>query len=256
MKKIELIERLTEKNLIKDFFEQLFAGKLGGTIEERASRLGFELGRPYVVLLASPVAEGLENALALAAPGSLFDRHEDSMRALLCLGEGKARPLLDAARRIQGELQTPVAIGLSSVCTQTASFQAGLREAQDALVAARVLGGQPTVVAYEELGSYKYLLRMSGESGVRDPCRDAVERLAEYDERRSTSLVRTLEEFLRRRGSVSATAAALFVHPNTLRQRLRRIGEVSGLDLGSADWLTVEIAVKLVRLGRAIESSS
>jgi DNA-binding PucR family transcriptional regulator len=97
---------------------------------------------------------------------------------------------------------------------------------------------------------------MSGESGVRDPCRDAVERLAEYDERRSTSLVRTLEEFLRRRGSVSATAAALFVHPNTLRQRLRRIGEVSGLDLGSADWLTVEIAVKLVRLGRAIESSS
>ena len=90
-----------------------------------------------------------------------------------------------------------------------------------------------------------------GEEGTRP-----LARLAEYDERRSTSLVRTLEEFLRRRGNVSATSEALYVHPNTLRQRLRRIGEISGLDLESADWLTVEIAVKLVRLREALEASS
>jgi sugar diacid utilization regulator/putative methionine-R-sulfoxide reductase with GAF domain len=254
MKKIELIERLTEENLIKDFFEQLFGGKVGDTIEERASRLGFQLTRPYVVMLASPIDEGLERALALAAPGSLFDRHEESTRALLQLGIGHSPQLVEAVRRIQGELQIPVAIGLSSMCRTAASFRAGLEEAQDALVAATVLGDRPAVVEYDELGPYKYLLRMSGDSGVRDPCRDAVERLADYDERRSTSLVRTLEEFLRRRGSVSATAEALYVHPNTLRQRLRRIGEVSGLELEAADWLTVEIAVKLVRLRKASEA--
>jgi hypothetical protein len=42
------------------------------------------------------------------------------------------------------------------------------------------------------------------------------------------------------------------VHPNTLRQRLRRIGEISGIDLRKDDWLTVEIAVKLVRLRAAL----
>ncbi len=103
-------------------------------------------------------------------------------------------------------------------------------------------------MTYEELGPYKYLLRMSLDSGVRDPHRDAVSRLAEYDRRRSTALLKTLEEFLRRRGNISATAEALYVHPNTLRQRLRRIQELTGIDLRRDDWLMVEIAVKIVRL--------
>jgi DNA-binding PucR family transcriptional regulator len=78
-----------------------------------------------------------------------------------------------------------------------------------------------------------------------------VMRIAEYDRLRSTALLRTLEEFLRRRGNISATAEALYVHPNTLRQRLRRIGEISGLDLRTDDWLMIEIAVKMVRLQQA-----
>ena len=41
------------------------------------------------------------------------------------------------------------------------------------------------------------------------------------------------------------------MHPNTLRQRLRRIGELTGLDLRADDWLEIEIAVKLVLLRRA-----
>jgi len=43
---------------------------------------------------------------------------------------------------------------------------------------------------------------------------------------------------------------------STLRQRLRRVGEISGLDFETADWLTVEITVKLVRLRKALEASS
>jgi len=51
---------------------------------------------------------------------------------------------------------------------------------------------------------------------------------------------------------ISASAEALFVHPNTLRQRLRRIMEISELDLRRDDWLMVEIAVKLVKLQEAL----
>jgi DNA-binding PucR family transcriptional regulator len=46
------------------------------------------------------------------------------------------------------------------------------------------------------------------------------------------------------------------VHPNTLRQRLRRIQELSGLDLRKDDWLMVEIALKLVRLEGAMAHTS
>lgn len=115
-----------------------------------------------------------------------------------------------------------------------------------------MLQAQPGVMAYDELGPYKYLLRMSLDSGIRDAQRDAVARLAAYDRQRSTSLLPTLEEFLRRRGNISQTAEALYVHPNTLRQRLRRILELSGIDLRKDDWLMVEIAVKLVKLQAAL----
>jgi DNA-binding PucR family transcriptional regulator len=108
------------------------------------------------------------------------------------------------------------------------------------------------VMTYEELGPYKYLLRMPIDSAMRDQHRDAVTRIAEYDRQRQTALLRTLEEFLRRRGNISATAEALYVHPNTLRQRLRRIQELSGIDLRKDDWLLVEIAVKMVKLQEAL----
>jgi DNA-binding PucR family transcriptional regulator len=38
-----------------------------------------------------------------------------------------------------------------------------------------------------------------------------------------------------------------------LRQRLRRIMELSGIDLRKDDWLLIEIAVKMVKLQDALE---
>jgi Regulator of polyketide synthase expression len=40
----------------------------------------------------------------------------------------------------------------------------------------------------------------------------------------------------------------LYVHPNTLRQRLRRIQDLTGLDVAREDWLMIEIELKLHRL--------
>ncbi|MDQ1629657.1 MAG: hypothetical protein QOI54_3401 [Actinomycetota bacterium] len=43
-----------------------------------------------------------------------------------------------------------------------------------------------------------------------------------------TSLVETLSAFLEQAASLEATARLLFVHPNTVRYRLRRVGEITG----------------------------
>jgi GAF domain-containing protein len=253
LKKIELIERLTEKNLIKDFFEQLAGGTVLGDVEGRAARLGCDLDGRYVVLAASPADDGLERALAAAAPrGSLFDRRDDSIRGLLRVPSTGPEGLLETLHELHETLDAKVSIGVSHVCQGAASFRAGFEEARHALVGASVIRGKPAVMTYEELGPYKYLLRMPFDSTMRDEHRDSVMRVAEYDRQRQTALLRTLEEFLRRRGNISATAEALYVHPNTLRQRLRRIQELSGIDLRKDDWLLVEIAVKMVKLQDAL----
>ena len=252
IKKIQLIERLTEKNLIKDFFEELAGGRSSGDLRGRAARLGCDLDEPHVVLAARPADDALERALGPALPGSLFDRRDDSLRALLRVPGGDAAQVVTDVRRAHEALSAPVAVGLSSVCTDVASLVAGFDEAEQAVLGIAVLGREPGVMGFDELGAYKYLLRLAVEGGVRDSTVEAVSKLADYDRARGSALLATLEEFLRRRGSISATSEALYVHQNTLRQRLRRIAELSGIDLRNEDWLLVEIAVRMVRLRAAL----
>lgn len=60
-------------------------------------------------------------------------------------------------------------------------------------------------------------------------------RLLESDEANDTRLVETLRAWLDALGDVSTAAAALHIHPNTLRYRLRRIAEVGEMDLSDPE---------------------
>ena len=59
--------------------------------------------------------------------------------------------------------------------------------------------------------------------------------LVAYDEQYETELVRTLETFLDADGNVAGTAERLFTHRHTIRYRLERVKELTGLDVGSTD---------------------
>ena len=258
--KLELIGRLREENEIGDFFETVEAGALDGTLDTRARRLGVELLAPHLVLAASGASSTaadwpgqLEQSLLRRFAGSLVEIRDDSVRALLPVrGEGTSS---DGAARLQAvvlELLEAAAdgvhVGLSAPCVGEAALGAGFEEAALAVKGALVLEGHARVMSHDELGPYKYLLRMSLASPTRDGHRQALAKLVAYDRRRSTQLVQTLEEYLRHRGSVSATAAALFVHQNTLRQRIERIEKLTGLDLRARDWLALDIAMRLAAL--------
>ena len=52
---------------------------------------------------------------------------------------------------------------------------------------------------------------------------------------------------------MAASAWALYIHPNTVRQRLERIQQVTGLDLQGEDLLSLELALKVARLQRVRE---
>jgi DNA-binding PucR family transcriptional regulator len=59
--------------------------------------------------------------------------------------------------------------------------------------------------------------------------------LVDYDEQYETELVRTVESFLDADGNVARTAERLFTHRHTIRYRLERVKELSGLDVSSTD---------------------
>ncbi|GAB3844045.1 hypothetical protein GCM10029963_20040 [Micromonospora andamanensis] len=71
----------------------------------------------------------------------------------------------------------------------------------------------------------------------------------DYDARRGTALVRTLEAYFGVGGSLARAAEQLHVHVNTVTQRLERVGQLLGADWQRPDRaLEVQLALRLHRL--------
>jgi DNA-binding PucR family transcriptional regulator len=68
----------------------------------------------------------------------------------------------------------------------------------------------------------------------------------DYDDRRGTELIATMESYLRHSSSLQAVAQALHVHSNTAYQRLQRVSSLLGADWQAADRLVeVQLALRL-----------
>ena len=261
LKKAELIERLTAENIVKDMFEALAAGSVEAA-EAKGAEARCDLTRPHVFLhavRAAPADEDgpgwpdlaarFENRLSRLYPRAFFDSRHDCVRAIAPLPTAGAAAV-ERLRQGCEELARAerVVVGLSDVDRGSASARRRMREAADAARIGRSLAEEGGAVSYEGLGAYKYLVHLELDDAPHDRYRLSVEELLQYDRRRGARLVETLERFLADRGSVAASARALYIHPNTVRQRLERIERVTGLDLGKEDLLSLELALKLARL--------
>jgi DNA-binding PucR family transcriptional regulator len=120
------------------------------------------------------------------------------------------------------------------------------RSATDAVAGLRAAAGWPAtprLVTSEDLLAERAL--------DDDPIarRDLVVRIYEPLRDAGHELLETLTAFLDQGGTVEGTGRVLFVHPNTVRYRLRRIHDVTGLAPGKArDAFTLRIALALGRL--------
>ena len=217
IRKVELIDRLTERNAIKDLLEDLSHG--GGSAPElgdRARALGCDLDRPHLVLQAAPRAGTVagpgrspRNASRPPPPGRSPARcstsRDAALRGLIRLRGGDEQAAVAKLREIHATLNDrhPLAIGLSHRCEGPARFGTGFEEAEQAVAAAAIVSAEPSVVGFDDLGAYKYLLRVAQDGRVRDRRGEALQVLVEYDRRHRSQLLLTLEEYLKRRGATS-----------------------------------------------------
>jgi GAF domain-containing protein len=268
LRKAELIERLTAENVVRDLFEALAAGALE-VAEARAHAAGCDLERPHVFIHARPLGAGhdrrpwpeaaqrVEARLRALDPATVCDAGREGLRGLMPLPAGATDADAQALRSALDELGAAerVLIGLSALRRGARGAASSLRQAADAGRIAGALAPAGGALGYGELGAYRYLVHLPLDETPEDRQSEAVERLLDYDERRRTHLLDTLEQYLADRRSGATTARKLFIHPNTLRQRLDRIKKLSGLDLPREDLLSLELAVKLARLRRTTRSA-
>src|SRR5258708_4257845 len=101
------------------------------------------------------------------------------------------------------------------------------------------------VTHFNDLGVYRYLYKIARMDDLRDMYQDQVARIASYDHRKGTDLLDTLETYLECAGNLTKTSNRLFVHRNTLIQRLERLQSLCEIDLQErSNWLTLQVAIK------------
>jgi hypothetical protein len=125
-----------------------------------------------------------------------------------------------------------------------------LDQARQARRIAALLGGGVRVVNAARLGSVELLLATAPAEARQAFRASLLSPLLDYDADHGTELVRTLRVFLDCSGSWTRAAGAMFVHVNSLRYRMRRVEELTGLDLGSlADQAALLLALRLADPG-------
>ena len=267
----EEVRTETESRLRGDLVEELMAGEVVSreSLVRRARHLGADLSRGAVALigkLQDPHTEGrvisdprlvrrfmqqARAAMDLHWPRALVDWNDGRLLALLppppstpadaprdeieSAAFTLGRRLLAATRETVPGLALTLA--LSRYTPEPERLGAALDESRLALSIGERLGRQGEVVTFEETGTYKLLFQIFADrpEELTSFYDQTIAPLVRYDEQYQTELVGTLSTYLGNDCNLAATASTLYTHRHTVRYRLDRIAELSGLDIAKTD---------------------
>ncbi len=222
-------------------------------LRERARRLGVDLDAPHTVVVLDagdlPRQRVASFATTLAAERKgLAGSH--SGRVLLMLPQRDPAVAARAvAQAVEHGLGRPVTAGAGGPGVGPEGVAAAHTEAGHCLEAMLALGRRGTGGAMSDLGFLGLVLGESRDAG--GFVRRTLGPLLDYDARRGTELVTTLEQYFAHGGSLARTREVLHVHVNTVAQRLERIGRLLGEDWNAPDRaLEVQLALKLHKASR------
>jgi sugar diacid utilization regulator len=242
----------------RDLLENLLAGRVPDDGETEALGLGLERDADLLVAAGAldESDETDDRALAHAAEAiaaSLGSRalvvvRQDEVAAVLPLAgrsPGTIGVALDVARlRAEREHGIRMLIGVSGVCRGLAEVAPRYREAHQAL---RRTDPERPIVSLSELSPFEHLVASVDRSTRESIAMEA----AALNENGNGALLETLRAYLDSDLDVTRTAESLYVHPNTVRYRLRRISDLTGLDTQSFSGM-----VELLTIARLTEPSA
>ena len=230
-----------ELRLRGDLVDDLCSGTDDDSAHARAQAIGYDLHRPHAVVViqgrakatGEALARAVEHAAAQLEIGSLVGRRQG---AVVLLAHEVGCRWSEFGDALSAEFPSGgVSIGVGGRCDVPADFPRSVREAFVAL-GVRQASRQPAgVTTYDSLGIYRILAGGQHTTEVEGFMREWLGPLLDYDAAHGAELVKTLSTYLECGGSYDETADGLAIHRSTLRYRLQRIREVSGLDLGDVD---------------------
>jgi sugar diacid utilization regulator len=291
----ERIRLETELGVRGDFVDDLVSGHYGSIdlLLQRARYLGADLADGALAMVVDiddfarylarrkpkePAIQELKRRLADAVrlqtrqlfSNFLLGPRSDNVILFLGSSEGegpdelseKAQLLAKGIQRyVKGLLpDLTVSVGIGGYKKDPAQLPDAYSEAGVALEIGHRIHGPSCVSTFGRTGTYKLLFRVLQENPEELEAfyGETLEPVVHYDSRYGTELVQTLITYLGNDASTVRTAGDLFAHRHTIRYRLDRVGELTGLDVDkSEDRERLTLGIKAMQLlGRVPERPS
>ncbi|WP_406045656.1 helix-turn-helix domain-containing protein [Micromonospora sp. NBC_00898] len=223
-------------------------------LRRRARLLGWDLDRPHALIVAHPeraedrriVASALGSWAAQC--GGLCGEHGRTVVVLLP-GTDPAQAGPAAVERLGRAVAAPVTVGAAGPGAGPAGLRDAHRDARHCVDVLCALGKTGVAASPADLGAFGLLFGPAGRERVAAFVQRTLGAVVDYDAQRGSELLRTVEAYFDADGSHVRAAAALFIHVNTLYQRIERITALLGEGWRTGEKaLQIRLAVKLHRI--------
>lgn len=266
--------REKEQKLRIDFLNEVTSGKIESddVLHERACSFGFNMHIPYISYVFIPAdhengrhkyqkseINRLELSVnkAFASIGKIcISWSFQNKVSVLCpvqpkIDDIKVRSIAIAQsiyKYLSDNGNIPVEIGIGTYHPESLNIYKSYMEAVDAASYGKLIPGKVNVYHYDDLGIYQLLLRLVNTENSNQYIKSFLGRLIEYDQRKNTQLVLTLEHLISC-GNLREAAKIMFVHPKTMalrKEKIERILEISFENTETKEALSA--AIKLHRI--------
>ncbi len=217
-----------------------------GSLLARGRRLGIDLAAAHTVLIAH--CDGVPRrrlAMACGRYATLVGLHAEQVVLLVADGTPALAPKL--AAELGSTMDAPVTVGSAGPARGPVALASAAAEAARCVRTLLALGRAGQGAALADLGFVGQLI--GDRTDLDGYVRATLGPVLDYDARRGTDLVRTLDAYFECGTNLTRAKDQLHVHVNTVVQRLDRIASLLGEDWQQPDRaLEIQIALRLHRL--------
>jgi sugar diacid utilization regulator len=244
----------------------LLGGRDNGDVGRWARHLGYDATREHRILavafeaagsarpasaagaLRKRAAAAIDHFFTTRVPGAITSIRDDEVVIVVPEPAEAGRLSSGCVARMRDLFpEMVITIGIGAACRDPADIARSYGQARRTIEAVLRLGHQGQVVAFEDLGIHRLLLQVPDLAELRTFATEILGKLGGQEGQRGTELLTTLACYFRENSSPQRTARSLHVHPNTVAYRIRRIQEITGLQLGNyRDRLMAQVALEII----------
>lgn len=250
----QLAVRAVESKYSGDFLRDVITGRTGADqARSHAATLGWDLGRPTVVVVAELDVPEPESAGAGIAPRPASERfaaawqsvlrprdptaaiagfHREVVAVLGLPAEGEVeQQVRELVREVSGDGgggRVPFSTGVSRTVPEAGGLPAGYEQARVAMRVGRRMHGTGAFALIDGLGVFRLLSLIEDGGKLQAFADETLGPLAGQDDDELVDLRRTLEVLLDTNLNVAQAARILHFHYNTLRYRIAKLERMLG----------------------------